>query len=77
MEMLRGERNLHNPSSAILLPDLQAGELTLADRGGKQDGPKKSHAFKAHRKYPKFVPSLRIQFTIIIQEVNTSGSRPQ
>lgn len=73
--MLRGERNLHNPSSAILLPDLQAGEIVLADRGGHQTGPKKAIPLKFLGKYPKLVPSLRIQFTISIQEVNTSGRR--
>jgi hypothetical protein len=52
MAMLRGERNLHNPSTAILLPDLEAGELTLADRGENQAGPKKSHALKLHRSIP-------------------------
>lgn len=76
MEMLRGERTLHNPSSAILLTDLQAGELTLADRGGNQTGPKKSHTFKVSWEVSQTRSfSENIQFTISIQEVNTSGRR--
>jgi hypothetical protein len=71
--MLRGERNLHNPSSANLLPDLEAGELTLADRGENQAGPKKSHALKLHGKYPKPFLSSMMQFTVSTQGVNTPG----
>jgi hypothetical protein len=73
MEMLQGERNLHNPSSANPLPDLEAGELTLANRGENQAGPKKSHALKLHGKYPKPILSSIVQFTVNSQGVNTPG----
>jgi hypothetical protein len=76
MEMLRGEQNLHNPSSAILLPHSEAAEPTLADRRKNQIGPKKSHAIKLHGKYPKPILSPMMQFTVSRQGVNTPGKAP-
>jgi hypothetical protein len=76
MEMLRGEQKLHKPSSAILLPHSEAGDLTLADRRKNQTGPKKSHAIKLHGKYPKPILSSIIQFTVSAKGVNTLSRAP-
>jgi hypothetical protein len=75
MEMLRGKRNLHNLSSANLLPDLEAGKRTLADRDENQASPKKSHNLKLHGKYPKPNLSSIMQFAVSIQGVNTRARR--